>query len=326
MLQKRTLLLIALVFVVIFVSACGNGQGTNNKGGTGEATETAVVAETADISETRVYKSSHGDVEIPKIPKRIVAGGHLGSMIALGVKPVGAVKEWEADSPFLEGKVDGITDIGDPHDMETIISLKPDLIVLSYADDVEPFSKIAPTVLIPYESLKSVEEQITVIAELLGKEQEGKDWLAQFDENVVKSRDKVKSVIGENKSATIVAVMDGTAGFLGDRFGRGGQVLYRILGMKAPEKVQKLIDGDGTVETVSLEILPEVAGGDYVFLSSFIENDPAKDDLLQSGVWKNLDAVKNNRMFELDHQQFYFSDPISIQGQLNLITEMLTRK
>jgi hypothetical protein len=116
--------------------------------------------------------------------------------------------------------------------------------------------------------------------------------------------------------------MDGEVGYLGDRFGRGGQAVYRILGLKAPEKVQKLIDGSGTVETVSLETLPEIAG-DYIFLSTFSEKASAKSELTNNPIWKQLDAVKNNRVIELDHQKFYFSDPISIHGQLNLIVDLL---
>ena len=143
---------------------------------------------------------------------------------------------------------------------------------------------------------------------MLGKQEEGKLWLEQFEKNADEARAKVKSAIGEGKSATIVGIMDGAVGYLGDRFGRGGQVLYRILQMKAPEKVQKLIDGSGTVETVSLETLPEVAG-DYLFVSSFMENDPVKDELMKSPIWSHLDAVKNKQVFELDHDQFYFSDP-----------------
>jgi len=308
-----------ILITSLLIGGCGNSNGGN------AATPSASEPASSQTSEnkTRVYKSEQGEIEIPANPQRIIAGGHLGSMIALGVKPVGAVKEWEADSPYLAGKVDGIVDIGDPHSLEVIASLNPDLIVLSYAEDIAPFSKIAPTVLIPYESLRTVDEQISVIADLLGKDKEGAEWLEQFHKNADEARAKVNAVIPEGKSAAIIGIMDGTVGLLGDRFGRGGQALYNVLKLKPPERVQKLIDGDGTVEQVSLEVLPEVVG-DYIFLSTFDEKDPAKKDIVNSPVWKGLDAVKNGRMFELDHNRFYFSDPISIQGQLNLIVEMLT--
>ncbi|MCG7406913.1 ABC transporter substrate-binding protein [Paenibacillus sp. ACRRX] len=306
---------LAILLLLAFVTACGNsttGGGADDKARDKE-------------SDTRKYTSKHGTVNIPTHPQRIVAGGHLGSMIALGVKPVGAVKEWEADSPFLAGKVDGITDIGDPHNLETIAALNPDLIVLSAGEDMDSFSKIAPTVLIPYQDLKTVDEQITIIADLLGKQEEGKKWLDQFNQNAAEARQKVTAAIGEGRSAAIIGVMDGTIGVLGDRFGRGGQALYHVLQMAKPDKVQKLIDGDGTVEAISLELLPEVTA-DYLFVSSFNENDPAKQEMMKSSIWKGLAPVKEQHVFELDHQQFYFSDPVSIQGQLNLFVSMLTQK
>lgn len=43
-------------------------------------------------------------------------------------------------------------------------------------------------------------------------------------------------------------------------------------------------------------------------------------------VWKTLDAVQNDQIFEIDGWSFWFSDPISILGQIEEVTEMIAQQ
>ncbi|RCK13089.1 hypothetical protein DT075_04565 [Bacillus licheniformis] len=62
-----------------------------------------------------------------------------------------------------------------------------------------------------------------------------------------------------------------------------------------------------------------------MFVTDYNPNGDSKtlDKLKQSSIWKNLDAVKNNRVFINDFDTFYPYDPISVSKQVDLITEML---
>ncbi|OKP99106.1 ABC transporter substrate-binding protein [Paenibacillus sp. P46E] len=81
------------------------------------------------------------------------------------------------------------------------------------------------------------------------------------------------------------------------QFGRGSQVIYEYLGMKAPEMVQQKIDsaagGDG--EPVSFEVLARYSG-DYIFRSSY----EGMADLTQDPIWNSIPAVKEGRLMEID--------------------------
>ncbi|KZE48843.1 hypothetical protein AV540_16410 [Brevibacillus parabrevis] len=106
--------------------------------------------------ETITYKTTSGEVTIPKNPKRVIvlADSYAGYFLALGIKPVG-LSEFALNHPFYAGKVDGIENIGgygdDSNSLEKLLELKPDVIIaLDNAKNLENIQKIAPTVAIKY--------------------------------------------------------------------------------------------------------------------------------------------------------------------------------
>jgi len=61
-------------------------------------------------------------------------------------------------------------------------------------------------------------------------------------------------------------------------------------------------------------------------LASDASAEDAVGQLLDSGLWKSLDAVKNNRVYRIDFDQFLFNDPIFAMKQVDLLADVLTRK
>jgi len=49
------------------------------------------------------------------------------------------------------------------------------------------------------------------------------------------------------------------------------------------------------------------------------------DKLMASGLWKNLDAVKNNHVYKIDFDQFLFNDPIFAMKQVDILADVLTK-
>jgi len=43
----------------------------------------------------------------------------------------------------------------------------------------------------------------------------------------------------------------------------------------------------------------------------------------QSPIWQNLDAVKNNRVHKISYYDLFFDDPIAIEHQIELLTDMI---
>ncbi|MNP48941.1 Iron(3+)-hydroxamate-binding protein YxeB precursor [compost metagenome] len=49
-------------------------------------------------------------------------------------------------------------------------------------------------------------------------------------------------------------------------------------------------------------------------------------DYASDPVWGTLDAVKNNELYEIECYKFYFSDPISVKGQIQDIVDMMEER
>ncbi|WP_153795582.1 ABC transporter substrate-binding protein, partial [Paenibacillus polymyxa] len=147
---------------------------------------------------TKTVNTIHGDIQIPAHPQRIVVDLYQNDLLALGIKPVGSVKYF-LDNPYSKDLVQGIESIGDRSSVsvEKVLTLQPDLILIASKDasEYEKYSKIAPTIVIPYGTYKNVHEELTAFGELLGKEQEAKTWLAQYDQRLQAARDKLKGIV-----------------------------------------------------------------------------------------------------------------------------------
>lgn len=83
----------------------------------------------------------------------------------------------------------------------------------------------------------------------------------------------------------------------------------------------------GAMKQVSQEVIPQYAA-DYMFITDYNPNGESKtfERLKDSSVWKNLDAVKHNRVFINDFNTFYPYDPIAVSKQMDIITDMLIKR
>lgn len=332
---------------MLFIAACGSGAaGGGNAGNTGNATgagaspsaevtaSTEAVASPSPASEssegTRVVSTVKGDVEIPAEPKRIVSLYYHHILLAFGVKPVGANLTWWGGSPYLaELEGDGIVDVGGPPSLEAVTALDPDLIIVNNnnEEDYDQLSKIAPTVMIPYDAKRNVYEDAKLIAELIGKPEAGDQLLADFEEKAAVARAKLVGVMDENAKVAIIRIegQGGQFAVFGENYGRGGWSIYEGLMLQQPAKIKEELEkeGLGLVQQLSMELLPEfLAEADYIFVSNEGEGIDAIQD---KALWQSIPAVKNGRAIELDGKRYFYFDPISINGQIDSITELLLK-
>lgn len=271
-------------------------------------------------SETRMFETVKGEIEIPDKPMRIVTDFYGGELLSVEANVVG-VEPTAFDNPFIQDQLKDAQEIGQPVNVEKVLALEPDLIVVMYDDNYEQLSEIAPTVYIPYGTASSVEETVQLFADLTGNQKEADEFLSKFADKAKEGREKLAGVIDEDDTFGIYELTDkGELWIFGDHAGRGGQALYNALQLKMPHK------NDNSEQTLqlSMEVLPEYAA-DYMFLTTYDPENKgeALKELKGSSIWQGLDAMKNNRIFYNDFDTFYRYDPIAVYEQIDLFVDMI---
>lgn len=268
---------------------------------------------------TKTITTINGDIEIPTNVERLVVEAYLPTALLLGVKPIGATEQ-DLLNVHIKDQIEGIENTGESSP-EKILALKPDLIITANPDTkvYEKLSKIAPTVVLPYETYRNVDDEVNALAEILGKEKEGDEWLADFHQTVKANRERLEGVMEPNETIALLGAYKDDYYVYGDGIYRGGQTMYQQLQLKPSEGIQKnMIDKDITFQQIAYEVLPEYAG-DYIFLDESYSDGMNKDDEL----WQSLPAVKNDNVFYLDEAVFWPFDPIAVKNQVVVITDWL---
>lgn len=292
----KKLLLPVLLLLTLVIAACGN---TEKKEETSSADTT---------KETITYKSEKGDVEVPADPKRVVVlAGFAGNVMALDVPLVG-VDSWSKSNPKFDLK--DVQEISEEN-VEKVIELEPDLIIgYDTTKNIDKFKEIAPTVTYTYGKVDYLTQHIE-IGKLLNKEQEARDWVKDFKTRAADAGTEIKAKIGEDATVSVIESFDKQLYVFGDNWGRGTEILYQEMKLKMPKKVTEMALKDGYY-ALSPEVLPEYAG-DYLIFSKTAEAD---NSFTETDTYKNIPAVKNKQVYEVDSKEFYFNDPLTLERQL----------
>ncbi|WP_405081733.1 iron-hydroxamate ABC transporter substrate-binding protein [Paenibacillus chitinolyticus] len=298
------------LFLVLLLSACGGNQ-TGTKSGNNASSDSSGTASVASKSGTFTYQSENGPVEVPSNPQRVVVLTRFltGNVMALGVPLVG-VDEMSKENPNFQEKLKNIEAVSD-ESLEKIIELKPDLIIgLSDIKNIDKFKKIAPTVTYTYGKVNYLKQQLEV-GKLLNKEKEAQAWIDDFTARTKKAGDEIKAKIGADATVSVIETFNKQLYVYGDNFGRGTEILYQAFGLRMPDKVKEATKKEGYF-ALSTEVLKDYTG-DYVIFSKNAEED---NSFQKTETYKNISAVKNNRVYEADAKAFYFNDPLSMEYQL----------
>ncbi|UFJ39569.1 iron-siderophore ABC transporter substrate-binding protein [Brevibacillus humidisoli] len=298
----------ALVLILMMVTGCGNQatpeSGSNNASAPAENTENSSSGTAPQEEAARVVKHAMGETKIKGTPEKVVILTNEGTeaLLALGVKPVGAVKSWLGDPWYehIKAEMEGVTVVGDEMqpNIELIASLQPDLIIGSKVRQEKVYnqlSQIAPTVFSETFS-GSWKENFMLYAEALNKQAEAEQVMSDFDQKIADAKEKLGDKLSSKVS--IVRFLPGSARiYYKDSF---SGVILEQLGFNRPESQQK----DMLTEEVTKERIPEM-DGDILFYFVWEDNpgeskgaDTAKE-WMNDPLWKNLEVVKQNNVHEV---------------------------
>ncbi|QCT00888.1 periplasmic binding protein [Paenibacillus algicola] len=303
--NKSWLVLLALSMLLI-VSACGGSSssdtpaetpaasGSNNNTNEGSAAE----------GESRTIKHAMGEETLTGTPERVVVLTNEGTeaLLAVGVKPVGAVQSWVGDPWYdhIKDQMEGVEVLGEETqpNIELIAGLKPDLIIgnkVRHEQIYDQLKQIAPTVFAE-ELSGNWKNNMTLYAEAVNKKAEGEQAFADFDKRV----EEVKSKLGE-KANTKVSVVRFTAAdvrtYMKDSF---SGVMLEQLGIARPAEQDK----NEFVEKLTKERIPAM-DGDVMFY--FVQEDvgstdaqKAAEEWMNEPLFQSLNVAKTGEVHQVN--------------------------
>ncbi|MEC0089580.1 ABC transporter substrate-binding protein [Paenibacillus macquariensis] len=286
----------------MIVTGCGSN---NNAANTSNKTSEGAAATDQSSNEVRTVKHAMGETDIKGTPQRVVVLTNEGTeaVLALGIKPVGAVKSWTG-SPWYEhikADMEGVQELGEEGqpNLELIAGLEPDLIIankMRHEEIYEQLKAIAPT--IESETLRGDWKlNFKLYAEALGKSEEADKQLAAFDTRIedfkTKAGDKLKDTV------SVVRFMGGkTRVYHGDTF---SGIIFDQIGITRNDMTLK--SKETFVDEITKERLPEV-DAHRLFYFTYDTGDGKGNDTekewINDPLWKGLSAVKEGRVYRVD--------------------------
>lgn len=264
----------------------------------------------------RMIQHAMGETCVPANPQRIVAlsGFAVDTVFALGMKPVGAVTNvanlWADEMQAVES-----LGLDEQVNLEKILTLQPDLILASQwnAESIyEKLSAIAPTVL-DDAILGEWKNSFTLHANALGKTEEAKQLMAQYQQRVQDFRAQMGKSLQQTEISLVRILPQGIGLYLKNSF--AGTILDDIGFARPSAQAKGVVGEEPFVVVVSKERIQD-ADGDTIFVWTY----GATPDIAQSAqnalqqiqtdpLWLQLNAVQKGNVYVVNDYWHVASTP-----------------
>ncbi|MED4225365.1 iron-siderophore ABC transporter substrate-binding protein [Neobacillus cucumis] len=282
------------LMAIFLLAACG---GTDEK--------TTAKSETPKTTDEKSYTVKHamGSTTIKGTPKRVVILTNEGTeaLLALGVKPVGAVQSFTGNPWYkhIADKMKGVKVVGleSEVNVEAIAALKPDLIIgnkMRQEKIYDQLSAIAPTVFA--ETLRGDwKENFKLYAKALNKVDKGNEVIQKYNSRIASLKEKLG-----DKTKMKVSMVRFMAGqvriYHKDTF---SGVILNDLGFARPESQDK---NDFAELNVTKERIPAM-DGDILFYFTYDTGDGKGSELekewIADPLFKNLEVAKKGEVHKV---------------------------
>ena len=313
--KRSTWLTLLAACSLTLLGACS----TNN-----DSTDSSGSATTSSEIATTFTDAMGNEVTGPENPQRVIGSYLEDYLVALEVTPVA---QWtvgnDSDQAYLQDKLAEVPRINYDLPFEDVLSFEPDLLLMDSnsmveGDKYDQYSKIAPTYVVTNGEDVTWRERLTDIAKVLHKEEQAAQVEADYDDLVAATKETYADQI-QGKSIAALWVVNNSV-FMVSETKSSGQLLYHELGFEVPALVSEISESaTADWSAVSLEKLAEL-DADYLILV----NSDKGADFFSEQVWQNLDAVKNNHLWEFGPESSWlYNGPIAYTKMIEDIQSKL---
>lgn len=313
--KRSTWLTLLAACSLTLLGACS----TNN-----DSTDSSGSATTSSEIATTFTDAMGNEVTVPENPQRVIGSYLEDYLVALEVTPVA---QWtvgnDSDQAYLQDKLAEVPRINYDLPFEDVMSFEPDLLLMDSnsmveGDKYDQYSKIAPTYVVTNGEDVTWRERLTDIAKVLHKEEQAAQVEADYDDLVAATKETYADQI-QGKSIAALWVVNNSV-FMVSETKSSGQLLYHELGFEVPALVSEISESaTADWSAVSLEKLAEL-DADYLILV----NSDKGADFFSEQVWQNLDAVKNNHLWEFGPESSWlYNGPIAYTKMIEDIQSKL---
>lgn len=276
-------------------------------------------------SKESIVKDCYGrSVTVPADVKRIgclyAFSGHVVAMLGRADDIVAVVKGLKRDRlltemfpSILNASVPGTND---SLNVEELLSVKPDIVfvkdtIASNSAETGLLDKFGiKYVVVYYDSIESQMNAVSVIGKAVDRQKEAARYNRYYNECLVRVK-KITAKIPVNKRVRLYHSIleplktDGPSGIGAEWTGLAGTYNVSALGLADKKQVEGFVN----IEQV-LVWNPQVI---------IVHEDDTKNEILGSGQWSSVEAVKNGRVFRMPNGISRWGHPGSVETPLALL-------
>lgn len=322
------LLVVGLMFLLV---ACSNGGSDDKKDSDadskGESSNKTVKVENnyqasgekRDGSDAKAVKET---VEVPKNPKNAVVFdyGTLDTMKEMGLEDkVKALPKGEGNKSLP----DFLSDFKDEKYLNTgslkevnfdkVAEAKPEVIYISgrtaNQKNLDEFKKAAPDAKVVYvgvddkDEVNSLKKNTEILGKIYDKEDKAKSLTKKLDDKIAGIKDKTKDL--KDNKALFLLVNEGELSTFGagERF---GAMIFDTMGFTpADDNIKNSKHGQNVTNEYVAEKNPSIIFA--MDRGQAIGGKSTAKNALGNDVIKDVDAIKDNKVYELDPKLWYFA-------------------
>lgn len=323
--KKFMALILVLTLSSVFLVGCGNSQTENN--------DTNTIINTIDIDQNETWPRTILDIAgnniiLEEAPKRITLLHivYMEYLLALDTPPTAAaignalgevesLDKSELFAPYLKN-VDMMV-VGSSRDLnlEAVLESDPDLLLTFHnpagLEAYDHLIEIAPVAQLDYSA--TWQEQLSMVAELLGKEEKAEELISKFEKEISDAKD----ILSKYEDRTFGLFRTDGKSFIA----QGNSKYYETFGITKPTGFP---DTASPTDTMSLEVVAEMNPDYIVFQHNYDISKSFVESLESSSVWQSMDAVKNGQIYYFDENMNSYG-PLALSLAAEKLTEMYSK-